>query len=186
MHANKLKSHKNMQKFPMLLFRLQNRILICIKIIYKNNITMWKKETSRFSKTYLCYYSLSGLFSFGTKNPYPTSFIFSPDITSPKKKKPLSSLSFALFFFQVVFPPFFQPPVLFLFMQSSHVPCFCSNHHFLLSPFNHPPPQLLICSIASIAAMASGWSHLCHASYACSFMEVVLHCKQNIFNSSPG
>ena len=92
---------------------------------------MWKKETSRFSKTYLCYYSLSGLFSSGTKNPYPTSFVFFPDITSPKKKKPLSSLSFALFFFQVVFPPFFQPPCSFfscnllMLPASAQITIFC-------------------------------------------------------------
>ena len=82
--------------------------------------------------------------------------------------------------------PFFQPPVLFLFMQTSHVPYSCSDHHFLLSLFNHPPPQLLLCSTALIAAMASRWSYPCHASHACNFMEVVPHFQKNIFSSSPG
>ena len=40
MHANKLKSHKNMQKFPMLLFQHKNRILIYAKY----NRTVWKKN----------------------------------------------------------------------------------------------------------------------------------------------
>ena len=58
------------------------------------------------------------------------------------------------------------------------VPCSCSNHHFLLSLFNHPPPQLLLYSIASTAAMASRWSHPCHASHTCSFMEAIPHFRK--------
>ena len=88
----------------------------------------------------------------------------------------LSCSVFCLFLPKI--SPFFQPHVLFLFMQASHAPCSRLNHHFLLSHFNHPPPQLLICSTTSIAAMASGWSHPCHVSHACRFMEVVPHFKK--------
>ena len=53
MHAKKLKSNKNMQKFLMLIFRHQNRILVCTK---KNIMEPCEKErTSRLQKSYLCY-----------------------------------------------------------------------------------------------------------------------------------
>ena len=128
----------------------------------------------------------------GEPPPNPCYLSFKWVVSSSKKSTQSSRFSLStspapLFCFSLPkISPFFKPPVLFLFMQASYAPCSCSDHHFLISPFNHLPSQLLICSIASTVAMASGWSHLCHASHACSFMEVVPHFKKNIFSSSSG
>ena len=128
----------------------------------------------------------------GEPPPNPCYLSFKWVVSSSKKSTQSSRFSLStspapLFCFSLPkISPFFKPPVLFLFMQASYAPCSCSDHHFLISPFNHLPSQLLICSIASTVAMASGWSHPCHTSPACSFMEVVPHFKTNIFKSSWG
>ena len=119
MHANKLKSHKNMQKFPMLLFQHKNRILIYVKynsIVWKKKSTGCRKLTcvaTNFQTHLLCFF-----FFFFPVNPCRLSC----SSQNPDPPFCFSALSLILLFFQLL-------PIFSLFLISCKSPLAPCYHH---------------------------------------------------------
>ena len=144
MHANKLKSNKNMQKFQMLIFKHQNRILVCTE----NIIELCENErTCRLQKSYMCYslpttlsLSLIPRAPFQTPLLFPDFFFVHPSQNMNPRKKTTP-------------PPFGSP-----------------FSRFFFSCKLLPVPLLIIQQKGSPSSTTTiaRWSCLCHTSRACS------------------
>ena len=111
--------------------------------------------------------------------PYLSSSSEAPSclisLNSPSFCSVVPFLYFRMFpSFQTTHSPLLNLLCSFFSYQSLSAPL--SDHHFMLFHSNHPHLQLLLYSTVATTAMAR-WSHLCHASHACNFMEAVPHFK---------